>query len=82
MVGENGGFFPAPCHRYTAQYSGGDNVKFTREDGKTYDLKVGKREVQAMYLDQLAFGSLNGELKVVLDEHFNPLHKVENELPF
>src|SRR5512140_441266 len=68
--------------KYTASYAGGDNIRFTGADGKSIDVNVGKMGVEAMYLDELAFHSLDGELKTRLDDELNPLDKFERSLPF
>lgn len=67
---------------YQARYAGGDRISFGREGGEVVEVPLGRRAIEALYLDELAFGSLDGTLKRVLAEHFDPLEKLLRELPF
>jgi len=69
--------------QYTAKYQGGDNIHFTSADGKSFDANVGKVQAEAMWLDEQAYkGALNAELKVAIEDHFDPLAKIRRDLPF
>ncbi len=51
----------------TASYSGGDTLSLTDANGKVEKRKVGRQQIEAMYLDHLAFGDLSAQLSYELD---------------
>ncbi|HVE88013.1 MAG TPA: patatin-like phospholipase family protein [Myxococcales bacterium] len=55
-------------NRYTASYSGGDTVTFVGADGKKKDLKLGQTQIDAMWLDNLAFGDISAQLRKAFED--------------
>lgn len=53
--------------QYEASYHGGDSVTFTGQDGKTFDAKLGRDTIEAMYADHLSFGDLASQLSYAVD---------------
>ena len=54
---------------YTAHYQGGGSVTFTSERGQHLTLELGKDKIDAMYLDDLAYHDLAGQLGYELASH-------------
>ncbi|HZN92587.1 MAG TPA: patatin-like phospholipase family protein [Myxococcales bacterium] len=49
---------------YTASYSGGDSVTFQQKGGgDSFSSKIGKQQVEAMWLDDRAYGDLGAKLR-------------------
>jgi NTE family protein len=66
--------------RYQVSYSGGDMLVAKPADGgKPIELKVGKQRIEAMYLDNQAFGDLKSQLAYTLS---NPKSVKPSWLPF
>jgi NTE family protein len=53
---------------WKASYGGGNVVTFTSGSQK-YDVHIGEKKIQAMYLDHMAFGDLNGQLGKSLNDY-------------
>jgi NTE family protein len=53
---------------WKANYNGGNVVTFTSGNQK-YDVHVGEKKLQAMWLDHMAFGDLNGQLGKSLNDY-------------
>jgi NTE family protein len=65
---------------YNVSYSGGDNlVALNTSTGKKSDLKLGQKKIEAMYLDNVAFGDLKAQLAYELT---NPKSVKPSWLPF
>ena len=49
---------------YTASYGGGDSVTFKQKGGgDSFSANVGKQQVEAMWLDDRAYGDLGAKLR-------------------
>jgi NTE family protein len=65
---------------YKVSYAGGENlVAVNTSTGKTMDLKLGQKKIEAMYLDHLAYGDLRAQLAYALS---NPKSVKPDWLPF
>jgi len=53
---------------YTATYGGGDTVQFVGPGGERKDLKLGRTQIGAMYLDHMAFGDLSAQLRKAFED--------------
>jgi NTE family protein len=51
---------------FRVTYNGGDKVTATGADGKPHEVKLGKQKIEAMWLDNQAFGDLNAQLSEAL----------------
>ncbi|WP_163991718.1 patatin-like phospholipase family protein [Pyxidicoccus caerfyrddinensis] len=51
---------------FRVTYNGGDSVTATGADGKHHEVKLGKQKIEAMWLDNQAFGDLNAQLSEAL----------------
>lgn len=58
---------------YQASYAGGDTVTFTSASGGKTQVNIGKQQIEAMYLDNLAFGDLSAQLGQALADSMNGL---------
>jgi NTE family protein len=66
--------------RYQVSYSGGDTLVAKPADGgRPIELAVGKQRIEAMYLDNLAFGDLQSQLAYTMT---NPRSVKPSWLPF
>jgi NTE family protein len=65
---------------YSVSYNGGDNlVAVNTSTGKKSDLKLGQKKIEAMYLDNMAFGDLKAQLAYALT---NPKSVKPDWFPF
>lgn len=65
---------------YQVSYNGGDNLlALNTATGKTSELKLGQKKIEAMYLDHLAFGDLKAQLAYSIT---NPKSVKPDWLPF
>jgi NTE family protein len=59
---------------YTGNYSGGSNIPFTGPRGDLRVLRIDQQELEAMYLDHMAFGDLGARLADVLSDRKRWIH--------
>jgi NTE family protein len=64
---------------FRVTYNGGDKVTATGADGKPHEVKLGKQKIEAMWLDNQAFGDLGAQLSEALG---NPRSVRPSWLPF
>ena len=57
---------------YTARYAGGDQVRFLGRDGKAFDVKLGRQNIESMVLDDLTFHDLPAKLAWQVAESKKP----------
>lgn len=65
--------------KFQVSYSGGDSITTVGADGKRTELKIGKQKIEAMYLDNMAFGDLSAQLAYTIA---NPKSLKPSWLPF
>ncbi|MCP3140015.1 patatin-like phospholipase family protein [Pyxidicoccus xibeiensis] len=53
---------------FRVTYSGGDTVVATAANGKRHEVKLGKQQIEAMWLDDQAFGDLGAQLSHALSD--------------
>ncbi|WP_164012633.1 patatin-like phospholipase family protein [Pyxidicoccus trucidator] len=54
--------------QFRVTYNGGDTVVATAANGKRHEVKLGKQKIEAMWLDDKAFGDLGSQLSHALSD--------------